>query len=126
MNDYRSSTPRLALGIASLAMTVATLSLFVIVPAMTGSADGNATKVADSAPAAVNETVITLGRIEVRGSREPKVAAATTPPVGPQRVTQLIGTDLQNIHRVSAGALVPPLPLEARDSSSETPAHRKQ
>jgi len=102
MNDYRSSVPRLALGLASLALTAATLGLFVYMPAIIGSANGPDTQMANATPPGVEVPVVVLDRIEVRGMREAVVASATRTPIDSNRGTEPVATGSENIYRVSA------------------------
>jgi len=125
MNDYRSSMPRLVLGIVSIAMTATTLGLFVLVPAMIDSADRMGTEVVRAAPSAAREAVVSLERIEVRGVREASIASATGTPSDLKRGTEPIGTNLQNVYRVSAPASGS-LASAEQDLVSESHSPRKQ
>lgn len=61
MNDYRPSTPRATLGIAALAMTAATLGLFVFAPAMMESGgESPHQQMAIAASPPVNDAAIVL------------------------------------------------------------------
>ena len=61
MNDYRPSTPRATLSIVALAMTVATLGLFVFAPALMES-DGESqhTQMVMTTSPSVNDAAIVL------------------------------------------------------------------
>ena len=81
MNNYQSPIPRLAIGIAAVALTAGTFGLFVVMPAMIGSGDeGGSTQAAAKpvTPTATEVVTIIPGRIEVLGVRETELAA--TPP----------------------------------------------
>jgi hypothetical protein len=79
MNNYRSSTPRVALGIAAVAMTAVTFGVFIVMPATIESGGEGVRKEAAAkvVTPAVTEAVIIPARIEVLGVRE--TALASTP-----------------------------------------------
>ena len=78
MNNYQSSTPRVAIGIAAVAMTAVTFGVFIVMPAMIESGgEGVRTQaVAKVFTPAVTEAVIIPARIEVLGVRETEFASA--------------------------------------------------
>jgi hypothetical protein len=106
-------------------MTAATLSLFVLVPAMTGSAGSTTTQMANAAPPVAKEAIIMLDRVEVRGVREATVASATATPREPKQRIGPVGAVLQNIYPVSAAASMS-IASEEQRPSSEKRAPRKQ
>ena len=67
MNRFQSSTPRLALGIAAMAMTVVTFGLFVVVPATidSGSEDVRTQAATKLVTPAATEIVIIPARIDI-------------------------------------------------------------
>jgi hypothetical protein len=76
MNRFQSSTPRAALGIAAVAMTVVTFGLLVIVPATieSGSEDVRTQASAKLVMPAAAEAVIIPTRIDVLRAREMELA----------------------------------------------------
>ena len=81
MNNYQSPIPRVAFGIAAVALTTGTFALFVVMPAMIGSGnEGGSTQAAAKpvTPTATEVVTIIPGRIEVLGVRETELAS--TPP----------------------------------------------
>lgn len=89
MNRYQPRTPRIAFGIASAALTLLTLTVFVAVPAALETPADSRTLLA--APAATGaapvEVTIIPSRIEVVGVRERTVADTQ-----PTATTRLVRT----------------------------------
>jgi len=78
MNNYQSPIPRVAFGIAAVALTTGTFALFVVMPAMIGSGnEGGSTQAAAKpvTPTATEVVTIIPGRIEVLGVRETELAS---------------------------------------------------
>ncbi len=77
MNRFDNSTPRIACGIAAVAMTAMTLGLLVVVPTKmdSGSRDAVSLATAKAVTPAATEVAISPERIEVVGVREANVAA---------------------------------------------------
>ena len=67
MKRYKSKTPRMAIGLAAVAMTALTFGLSVVAPAQTAAATHEAMMQASAAPI---EVVIAPGRIDVVAARE--------------------------------------------------------
>ena len=87
MNRFQSSTPRAALGIAAVAMTVVTFGLLVVVPATIDSGSGDVRPQASAklvTPAAT-EIVIIPARIDVVPVREIELVSAPVSNVRPKR-----------------------------------------
>ncbi len=74
MNAFHPATPRMAFGIAAVALSVLTLGLTVIAPAGLDSAAPDVRAVA--APAVYTRATIVPSRIDVIGVRTRDVAAA--------------------------------------------------
>jgi hypothetical protein len=87
MNRFQSSTPRVALGIAAVAMTVVTFGLLVIVPATIefGTEDIRTQATAKLVTPAVTEVVTIPTRIDVLGVREMGLASEPVDNVRPRR-----------------------------------------
>ena len=95
MNCYEPSTPRVALGIAAVAITVITLAVAVILPAQMASGSREPRMLAASkvtAPASVSLATVT--RIDVVSARQPpsstvpaRIGEATPQPARPGKAT---------------------------------------
>jgi 3-polyprenyl-4-hydroxybenzoate decarboxylase len=86
MNRFQSSTPRVALGIAAVAMTVVTFGLLVIVPAtIDGSEDVRTQAAAKLVTPAATEVVVIPTRLDVLGVREMELASAPVDNVQPRK-----------------------------------------
>jgi hypothetical protein len=87
VNRFESSTPRVALAIAAVAMTVVTFGLFVVVPATIefGTEDVRTQAAAKVVTLAATEVVIIPTRIDVLGVRETELASAPGNNVRPKR-----------------------------------------
>jgi hypothetical protein len=87
MNRFQSATPRVALGIAAVAMTVVTFCLLVVVPATIDSGGENVPTQAAAklvTPAATEVAIIPT-RIDVLGVRKTEMASAPVSNVRPKR-----------------------------------------
>ena len=84
MNRYQPSTPRAAIGIAAVAMTVLTIGVAVVLPSEVQSVDRNAatSTAANAAAPAPIDVAIVPARIDVIAERSPSVAKGTVRPVG--------------------------------------------
>lgn len=84
MYRYQPSTPRAAIGLAALAMTVLTIGVAVVLPSEMQSGGGNAATytAASAATPAPIEVAIIPARIDVIAERSPTVAKGTVRPVG--------------------------------------------
>jgi hypothetical protein len=104
MNNYQSSTPRVALGIAAAAMTAVTFGVFIVMPAMIESAgEGVRTQaVAKVVIPDATEVAIIPGRIEVLGVRETGLASAPSTTLTLVKAADADRADLPRVHRVSA------------------------
>jgi hypothetical protein len=87
MNRFQSSTPRVALGIAAVAMTVVTFGLLVVVPATidSGSEDVRTQAAAKLVTPAAAEVVMIPTRIDLLGVRKTEMASAPVDNVRPKR-----------------------------------------
>jgi hypothetical protein len=65
MNRYQTSTPRLALGLAAMAMTALTIGVGVLLPTTMQSADRVAVMLATATPIAVADVPARIGVIGV-------------------------------------------------------------
>jgi hypothetical protein len=76
MNRYQPSTPRVALGIAALALTSLTMALALIVPASMSplAPEMGAVRTARAPAPRPTEVVIIPARIDVIGVRKSKIA----------------------------------------------------
>ncbi|SRR6266567_449041 len=117
MNNYQASTPRVALGIAAIAMTAGTFGLFVVMPTTIDSGgDGSRTQAAATVvtPEVTNVAIIPA-RIEVVGVRETEFASAPSTTLTLVKAEEADRADLPRVHRVSGCA-------NARDNSAvQTP-----
>ena len=84
MYRYQPSTPRAAIGLAALAMTVLTIGIAVVLPSeMQSGGENVATYTAASAVApAPIEVAIVPARIDVIAERSPSLAKGAVRPVG--------------------------------------------
>jgi hypothetical protein len=78
MNRYEMKTPRIAFGIAAVALAALTLGAAVVLPAVTGPGGQN-TLAAAKITAPLTEVAINPSHIEVVGVREQTVASANKP-----------------------------------------------
>ena len=87
MNRFESSTPRVALAIAAVAMTVVTFGLLVVVPATieSGSQDVRTQAAAKFVMPAATDVVIIATRRDVVGIREMELASTLVNDVQPKR-----------------------------------------
>ncbi|MEO8302919.1 MAG: hypothetical protein ABI724_02255 [Betaproteobacteria bacterium] len=84
MNRYQPSTPRAAIGLAAVAMTVLTIGVAVVLPSEVQSVGGGAATFAAAsvaAPAPI-EVAIIPARIDVIAERSPSLAKGTGRPAG--------------------------------------------
>ena len=70
MYRYETTTPRVALGLAALAMTALTLGVAIVAPTMSAPEPEVATLAARGIAPAVTEVAIIPGRIDVIGVRD--------------------------------------------------------
>jgi hypothetical protein len=70
-STYEPSIPRVALGVAGIAMTVITIAVSVILPAQMASGSREARMLASNASAAASMGLATVTRIDVVAVREP-------------------------------------------------------
>ena len=84
MNDYQPSTPRVALGIAAVAITVITIAVSVILPAQMDSGSREPRMLAASkVTAPAFKGLATVTRIDVVAAREPGSSTAACDPAKP-------------------------------------------
>ena len=78
MNRFQSSTPRVAFGIAAVAMTVITFGLLILVPATieSGGEAGHAQAAAKSVAPAATEVATIAAPIDALDVREIQLASA--------------------------------------------------
>lgn len=104
MNNYQSSTPRVALGIAAVAMTAVTFGVFIVMPAMIDSGgEGVRTQaVAKVVIPDATEVAIIPARIEVLGVHETELVAAPSTTLTLVKAGEADRADLPRVHRVGA------------------------
>ena len=87
MNRFESSTPRVALAIAAVAMTVVTFGLLVVVPATieSGSENDRTQASAKVVRPAVTTVVMIRTRIDLLDVRRTELASAPVDNVRPKR-----------------------------------------
>lgn len=120
MNNYQSSTPRVALGIAAVAMTAVTFGVFIVMPAMVESGgEGVRTQaVAKVVIPDATEVVIIPARIEVLGVRETGLASAPSTTLTLVKAGEADRADLfprppaQRVGQQKGGSVIQKLELE--------------
>ena len=85
MSRYETSMPRLTVGLATIALTVVTFALTVMLPASlhSGGGNGESTTLAKSAAPKVIEVAIIPSRIDVTGQCVESMAYEPAPRVHP-------------------------------------------
>jgi hypothetical protein len=85
MNRYETSIPRVALGIAAVAMTTITLAVAVVMPAQTVSDSREPGLAAKPTAPASRRVVADSATTDVVAVREPSLSAAPCPSPQPSR-----------------------------------------
>ena len=120
MNNYQSSSPRVALGIAAVAMTAVTFGVFIVMPATIESGgEGVRTQAATKiVTPAVTEAVIIPGRIEVLAVRETELASAPSTTLTLVKAGEADRAELlprppaQRVRQQKGGSIIQKLELE--------------
>ena len=88
MNHYETSVPRIALGIAAVAMTAITIGISVVVPAKMDSSREPRMLAASKVTAPASNGLVPATSIDVVAVREPGLSTVVCNPAKPHRALE--------------------------------------